>query len=81
MALERKSDSEYYFYDKSFRVAIIRKVEVWRPHAWLWRSVTGDSDPGQRALLGYFPSLEMAASVTWKTWRQHGTPVENHSLG
>lgn len=80
MALERHGENEYYMYDKAFRVAIIRKVEIWRPHAWLWRSVTGETDTNQRTLLGYFPTLEMAAAVTWKTWVQDQKPVEQHIM-
>lgn len=68
---------EYLMYDKHYRVAIIRQVEISRPKGTLWRSVTGDEDPTERQLVGYFPTLEMAAAVTWRTWTQRRQQIES----
>jgi len=74
-------DGEYLMHDKGTRVAVIRQVEIRRPTGMLWRSVTGDPDPARRELIGYFPSLEMAAAVTWRLWVQRMKPPERVSLG
>lgn len=80
MAVERVSDTEGWMYDRGHRIAILRRVDIGRPRATLWRSVTGDEDPTARELIGYFPTIQMAAAVTWRTWRQRNIPVEQHSL-
>ncbi len=78
-ALERMGD-EWIVFDRSFRVAIIRQVTVRRPTGTLWRSVAANDDPAERWLIGYFPSLEMAAAVTWRTWEQRAKPIVDHYL-
>lgn len=80
MTLTRVSDEEAWMYDGALRIAIIRRVRIGRPSALLWRSVTGDENPDDRALVGYFPSLQMASAVTWRSWDQRHKPVERHSL-
>lgn len=80
MAVTRVSDKEGHLYDGSTRVAILRQVYIGRPSATLWRSVTGDHDPAARQLVGYFPTIQMAAAVTWRSWNQRHKHVEEHAL-
>ncbi|WP_157486876.1 hypothetical protein [Leucobacter salsicius] len=80
MAVQRVSDDEGHLYDGNVRVAILRQVRIGRPSALLWRSVTGDQAPDDRHLVGYFPSIQMAAAVTWRSWNQRHKPVEQHAL-
>lgn len=80
MAVTRVNDTEGHLYDGSVRVAILKQVRIGRPSGLLWRAVTGDSDPATRTLIGYFPTIEMAAAVTWRTWNQRHKPVEQHAL-
>lgn len=80
MAVTRVSDIEGHLYDGSTRIAILRQVRVGRPSGLLWRSVTGDTDPSSRQLVGYFPSIQMAAAVTWRSWNQRHKHVEEHAL-
>lgn len=80
MAVTRVSDTEGHLYDGNKRVAILRQVQIGRPSGVLWRSVTGDHDPADRALVGYFPTIQMAAAVTWRSWNQRHKPVEDRAL-
>lgn len=68
---------EYLMYDGGLHIATIRLVKIERPEGKLWRSVTAEDRVEDRALIGYFPSVEMAAAVTWRTWTQRHKPVEN----
>lgn len=80
MAVTRVSAEEGHLYDGATRIAILRQVYIGRPSAVLWRSVTGDHDPDARQLVGYFPTIQMAAAVTWRSWNQRHKPVEQHAL-
>lgn len=71
---------DHLMHDRGTQVAIIRQVRITRPAGHLWRSVTWDSDPSRRKLIGYFPSLEMAVHVTWRTWAQRNRPAEEVAL-
>ncbi|MBC9954965.1 hypothetical protein ICM05_09975 [Leucobacter sp. cx-42] len=77
-AVQRTAEREWRMYDREC-IAIICHVYIGRPAgAWLYRAVTFDQDPARRMLLGYFPSLEMAAHVTWRSWALQHRPVETH---
>ena len=76
--LRQVGGHEYLMLDRAQHVAIIKRVEVRRPTGLLWRAVTADQDPAKRVLIGYFPTVQMAAAVTWRTWTQRGKPVEQH---
>ena len=71
---------EHHMFDRGHRVAIIRQVKISKPSGVLWRSVTGETNPADRDLLGYFPSRDMAAYVTWRLWVQRATQAENRVL-
>ncbi|MGK0715010.1 hypothetical protein ACR5KS_02935 [Leucobacter sp. W1153] len=71
---------EHHMFDRGHRIAIIRQVKISKPSGVLWRSVTGETNPADRDLLGYFPSLQMAAHVTWRMWQQRQTPPEKRQL-
>lgn len=63
-AVRRTAADEWAMYDGDERIAIIKRVRIGKPAAWYFRSVTGDRDRSRRALLGYFPMLDFAATVT-----------------
>ncbi|WP_427870528.1 hypothetical protein [Leucobacter luti] len=72
-------NQERHMWDGPIRVAIIRPVRITRlgkPATTSWRSVTGDHDPRERELVGYFETLEDAAVVTWRNWSQRHLPIE-----
>lgn len=71
-AVRRTADDEWTMYDDGERIAIIKRVRIGKPSTWYFRSVTGDQNPQSRTLLGYFPTLDFAATVTWRLWDQHG---------
>lgn len=80
-ALKRVDADTYEMWDGQFRVAIIKHIQIWNPYEKYWRSVSGDEQTEDRQLLGYFPTIEFAATVTWRSWVQHKTkPVERHHL-
>lgn len=77
-ALDQIGD-EWFMRDRGRKVAIIRQVHIERPSGVLWRSVTWEDNPARRALIGYFPTIQMAAAVTWRTWVQRERPVEQRA--
>ena len=79
-ALSRISDTEAHVYDDGFKVAIIRRVQIKGHQRTLWRSVTGETDSAERHLIGYFPTIQLAAHVTWRTWTQRKTPAEQRHV-
>ncbi|MBC9953214.1 hypothetical protein ICM05_00945 [Leucobacter sp. cx-42] len=79
-AVRRTGEREWRMYDREC-IAIICHVYIGHPgNSWLYRSVTYDPRPERRMLLGYFPSLEMAAHVTWRSWALQHRPIETHYL-
>lgn len=71
---------EHHMIDRGHRIAIIREVKISKPSGVLWRSVTGETNPADRDLLGYFPSREMAAHVAWRLWVQRQIRAEQRHL-
>lgn len=67
---------EYHMHDRGTKIAIIREVEIRRPQGRLWRSVTAEAEPSKRTLIGYFPTLEMAAAVTWRVRTERQKPAD-----
>ena len=75
---------QWFMFDSSKRIAIIRVVEIRGPRQplKLIRSVTYHPDSSQRQLIGYFPNdatgLRLAATVTWQEYvRAVGPPTSN----
>jgi hypothetical protein len=59
---------EWIMFDRTRKIAVIRLLHIGRGKEPMFRSVTWAEESAERALIGYFPHLEMAAEVTWREW-------------
>ena len=60
--------NQWFMVDRGRKIAIIRLLEVGGHTGELYRSTTYPAEPSQRILIGYFPTLSMAAHFTWTEW-------------
>ena len=63
-ALRQVGAHEYLMLDRAQHVALIKRVKVRQATGLLWRAATAEQDQTKRVLIGYFPSMQMAAAVT-----------------
>lgn len=67
-------------HDDSIRIAIIRRVPIGVKRQPMYRAVTYAERSEDRILIGYAPSLSMAAEVVWHEWilnkKRREVPVE-----
>ncbi|UOE45989.1 hypothetical protein [Agromyces larvae] len=64
---------EWIMFDRGRRIAILREVEIGmgaEQKERLIRSVTYAEQSADRTLIGYFPTLRLAAVVTWSMWQR-----------
>lgn len=73
---------QWFMFDGSKRIAIIRVVDIRGANRKLIRSVTYDPDSSKRQLIGYFPNdavgLRLAAAVTWSEWIRATGPARSN---
>lgn len=59
---------QWFMVDEGARVAIVRQLQIGPKKETMFRVVTFAERSEDRALVGYFPHLEMAAEVTWREY-------------
>jgi hypothetical protein len=55
-------------HDDSIRIAVIRRVPIGVKRQPMFRAVTWAERSEERVLIGYAPTLSMAADVVWHEW-------------
>ena len=55
-------------HDDSIRIAIIRRVPIGVKRQPMFRAVTYADNSEDRILIGYAPTLSMAAEIVWQEW-------------
>ncbi len=67
-------------HDDSIRIAIIRRVPIGVKRQPMFRAVTYAERSEDRVLIGYAPTLSMAAEIVWHEWllskQRRSEPVE-----
>lgn len=67
-------------HDDSIRIAIIRRVPIGVKRQPMFRAVTYAEHSEDRILIGYAPTLSMAADIVWHEWllskQRRNVPVE-----
>lgn len=67
-------------HDDSIRIAIIRRVPIGVKRLPMFRAVTYAECSEDRILIGYAPTLAMAADIVWHEWllnkQRRQVPVE-----
>jgi hypothetical protein len=58
----------WFMVDEGARIAILQQLQIGPKKETMYRSVTFAERSEERALIGYFPHLQMAAEITWREY-------------